>query len=433
LLTVAISLSIVGSPVGGESRANETIAGHQGNPAVCVASDGSFVVAWESAGQDGDGYGVYARMFDSSGSPIGSEFRVNDGTDGDQRYPEIGMNSDGEFDIVWQGWGDHRQGPNYLTLGVFKRAFDSSGSPTANDVVVNTETDGDQIDPSIAMAGSSRHVIAWTDPVLDGSGEGIYAERYGPSENPFGNFQANTYTSGNQNQSSVAMSDLADFVVVWRSEGQDGAEGGIFGQRFSNGGAPMGTEFRVNTITTGDQSTPSIDVNSTGAMTVAWASYGQDGDGYGIYCQRFDEDGAKVGSEFRVNSHTGGHQTSPSVAMSPGGEFVVVWVSDSQDGSGKGVYAQQYDETGAPVGSEFRVNTWAENDQEEPSASWGPLSSFVIAWSSELQDGDSGGVYFQRFDEVPIPEFSEVLAPVIGLLLIVTLLRIRRGKRRRAG
>jgi len=64
LLTVVISLSIVGSPAGGESRANETITGNQGSPAVCVASDGSFVVAWSSELQDGDSGGVYFQMFD---------------------------------------------------------------------------------------------------------------------------------------------------------------------------------------------------------------------------------------------------------------------------------------------------------------------------------------------------------------------------------
>jgi hypothetical protein len=432
LVTSALMAAVItGSPVGGETLVNVTVTGSQQNPAIAVGTTGEFVIAWESADQDGDGYGIYARMFDSSGNPVGTEFLVNVGTSGDQRYPDIGMNSDGEFDVVWEGWGDHSQGPNYLTLGVFKRVFDSSGTPVTGELVVNSNTDGDQTDPSIAMTGSSRHIISWTDDALDGSGDGIYAVRYGPSENPIGELQANTFTAGNQNQSNVAMSDLADFVIVWTSYAQDGDAGGIYGQRFSNGGAPQGTEFRVNTYTAGDQSTPCIDVNSTGAMAIVWASYGQDGDGYGVYCQRFDEDGVAIGSEFRVNTHTNGDQLSPCVAMSPGGAFVVAWVSDSQDASGAGVYAQQYDGSGAAVGPEFKVNSYNANDQKEPTASWGPLNSCVLAWTSYGQDGDAGGVYFQMYDEVPIPEFSHVVLVTVSIVVVFALFARQRSANRR--
>ena len=427
LISAIAAVVITGTPVGSEKLANVTVAGDQGNPAIAVGSSGDFVIAWESADQDGDGYGIYARMFDSTGSPTGTEFQVNVGTSGDQRHPDIGMNSDGEFDIAWQGWGDHRQGPDYFTLGIFKRVFDSSGSPTTDDVLVNTNTAGNQTYPSLAMTASSRHVISWTDELLDGSGDGVFAVRYGPSENPFGEFQVNTYTTGNQNQSDAAMSALANFVIVWSSYAQDGDEGGIYGQRYSSGGATMGSEFQVNTHTLDDQSAPSIDINSTGAMTVVWSSYGQDGDEYGIYGQRFDENGVKIGGEFRVNTRTAGNQTTPCVAMSPGGSFIIAWVSDAFDGSGDGVFAQQFDETGSPVGSEFKVNSYNPGDQNEPSASWGPMDSFVIAWSSCGQDGDEGGVYFQMYNEVPIPEFSSVVAMVAITLMLFLVVRRRKS------
>lgn len=64
-----------------------------------------------------------------------------------------------------------------------------------------------------------------------------------------------------------------------------------------------------------------------------------------------------VGSEFHVNTYTTDDQYASSVAADAAGNFVVVWQSFGQDGSGLGVFGQRYDSTGLPVGSEFQVNT----------------------------------------------------------------------------
>ena len=37
---------------------------------------------------------------------------------------------------------------------------------------------------------------------------------------------------------------------------------------------------------------------------MAWESYGQDADGYGIFAQRYDAAGAPSGTEFQVNTYT---------------------------------------------------------------------------------------------------------------------------------
>jgi hypothetical protein len=85
--------------------------------------------------------------------------------------------------------------------------------------------------------------------------------------------------------------------VVWASYGQDGDSGGVLGQRYDSAGAPLGNEFQVNTHTTSRQDSPSIATDSSGRFVVAWTSYFQDGDGAGVFGQRFaaspdtDEDG----------------------------------------------------------------------------------------------------------------------------------------------
>jgi len=82
-----------------------------------------------------------------------------------------------------------------------------------------------------------------------------------------------------------------------------------------------GSEFRVNTFTTGSQQTfaevpGSVAVDADGDYVVTWSSNGQDAPGdNGVYAQRYNAAGVAQGSEFRVNSTTAGGQRSSTVAM----------------------------------------------------------------------------------------------------------------------
>ena len=127
-------------------------------------------------------------------------------------------------------------------------------------------------------------------------------------------------------------------MVTWTSFDQDGSLHGIYGQLFDGGATKVGTEFPVNTYTSLDQEHSLVAALPSGNFVVVWKSDGQDGSGYGVYGQLFDSGASKVGSEFRVNNYTLLYQWDPSVAALPSGNFVVAWQSDGQDGSGYGVY-----------------------------------------------------------------------------------------------
>ena len=68
------------------------------------------------------------------------------------------------------------------------------------------------------------------------------------------------------------------------------------------------------------------------------------------------------------------------VASDAAGNFVVVWKSDGQDGSGRGVFGQRYDASGARAGAEFQVNTYTTGDQDRPRVASDAAGNFVVAW-----------------------------------------------------
>ena len=431
VISLFLALAITGIPVGSETRVNEVVTGNQRDPAIAVGLGGEFMVAWESEGQDGDGYGVLARIYDASGTPKGSEFQVNTNTTGDQCNPDVSYDGGNGYIVAWQSHGDHWDGESNTTFGIYNRSFNSLGVPsTPQEVLVNVDTAGNQTSPCIVAVSESRYIITWVDDEADGNGSGVFGRRYSPGSQPPEAFQVNTYTSGSQSQPNSGIASDASFVIVWCSDGQDGDSGGIFGQAFSSGAAPQGSEFRVNTWTMGNQSAPSVVANETDCYIVTWASDGQDGDGTGIYCQVLDEDLNPISSEFRVNTYTTSDQAEPAVAVCPNQTFVVVWSSMSQDGSGSGIYGQEVKTNGDMVGPEFRVNTYTNGDQQHPAVSDDRIGGYVVGWNSHLQDGDQDGVYFQRFVYSDIPEFSH-LALVISATMVIFIMARRRGSTHR--
>ncbi len=182
-------------------------------------------------------------------------------------------------------------------------------------------------------------------------------------------------------------------------------DGGVSGVTTTFGSADG--EFRVNTTTSGDQILEgqydvspgrAIAADASGNFVIVWASRYQDGSGYGVYGQRYNASGATAGNEFQVNTHTTGDQLYASVAMDAAGNFVVAWASDGQDGEKDGVYAQRFDALGNRQGSEFQVNTYTSLNQTHPSVATNDAGNFVITWSSHVQDGSKYGVYGQLYD-----------------------------------
>lgn len=210
-------------------------------------------------------------------------------------------------------------------------------------------------------------------------------------------FQVNTYTTDDQRRASVSHAGDGSFVVVWDSRIQDGSGYSIEGQQFDSAGAPKGSEFQVNTYTTGNQNYPSVSHAYDGSFVVVWHSNHQDGSGYGIEGQRYDSTGEPTGGEFQINSYTEYFRMHPHLSHSGDGSFVVVWQGTFGDYSDRNIQGQRYDSAGAPTGGEFRVNSYTTFSQSYPSISHGIDGSFAIVWDSWNQDGSEHGVEGQRY------------------------------------
>jgi hypothetical protein len=283
----------------------------------------------------------------------------------------------------------------------FRLFIESCQPEVIGQFLVNTYTSISQYQPSAAMDNQGNFVIVWqsgrwTGSGQDGSSYGIYGQRYNSTGEPNGSeFRVNTFTTGNQRFAAVAMDRDGDFVVTWTSGGpysltQDGSNYGIFAQRYSSAGLPAGSEFQVNSDTVGSQSDSAIAMDANGNFVITWAGTS------GILAQQYERSGIKKGAELQINPAVGGG-SQPSAAMDRDGNFVITW-EGVDDGSYSGVFARRYNSAGVEKSSEFRVNTWTTGNQTHSAIGMDQDGNFVVAWAGYgEQDGSESGIFAQRY------------------------------------
>jgi hypothetical protein len=398
------------TPGGPEFHVNTFTTLAQSRPDIAIAGNGTFVITWQSSGQDGAVSGLFAQRFAADASPAGSEFRVNTYTTGGQYVPKAAADANGNFVVVWTGYAA-QDGSGY---GMFAQRYDAAGNAAGAEFQVNTYTTGDQgglayLSPhNVSMNSSGSFVIVWTG---FGAGAtttyGVLARRYDNTGSPFGaEFLVNENPAVISVFPSATLANDGSFVVVWGAP--DASNFGIFGRRFDASGSPVGGQFQVNQITTGFQQLGSVDFTDTdGSFVVTWNSENADISGYAVMGRLFDGSGDPVGDEFRVNTYSAGAQYGlpPKVRADRAGDFVVSWASEQDGGSGAygayGVFAQRFAANGTRLGTEFQVNVYTTSFQDMPQLDMDPMGNFIVAWRSSGQEAPgTSGIYARRFGDV---------------------------------
>ena len=389
---------------GDEFQVNTYTTGPQNSPDVAVAPDGRFVVVWND-GRGSLGGGVLGQRFSADGARSGAEFQVNTYTTGSHWVGSVAVGPTGDFVVVWTS--SDQDGSRE---GVFGQRFSADGSPAGAEFPVNTYTTGPQRDPVVAMDAVGNFVVAWEeDDVMDPDArQRVFGQRFSASGVPLGSELA---LSGDENSNpGVAVAPSGEFVVVWQRTYYANTDNmRIFGRRFAADGSPLSDEFQVNNSTNDYLWVdPKVAVQSDGDFLVVWEDWANaDGSYAGVFARKYAADASPAGNEFQVNTYTTGYQARPSATVSPDGGFVVVWAGYYQDGSYWGVFGRGLRGDGSPVSSEFQVNTYTTEDQLWPVVASDDEGNFVVVWEDRSgQDGDSSGVFGQRFSSLEIHSSS---------------------------
>ncbi len=335
---------------------------------------GDFVVSWISDLEDGSDWGVYAHRYNSSGVAQGNEFRVNTYTTGNQGFfstgntgqPPVAMDAAGDFIVAWSSYA--QDGSSY---GIYAQRYlipQTGASVTPLGGPLGSLTFGTASPVAMDLAGDYVVVSVQSNYLV--------AQTFNASNVPEQYTNITASSTATYHDLGVAMDAAGDFVVSWTLYGPGGSSYGVFAQRDSAASVAQGSIFQVNSYTADAPFDSVVAMDSVGDFVIAWADVGEDGSGAGVYAQRYNAAGVAQGSQFQVNSYTTGNQLSPSVAMDAEGDFVVAWSSYLNDPS-EGISAQLYNAAGVAQGSELLVNSYTTGRSNSPRWPW---ISLAISW-----------------------------------------------------
>lgn len=142
-----------------DTTSNSLSSAVQWNPDVAINEDGWFVVVWDDTRLDTigslDQKDVFAQIYNAMATPVGNNFRINQGSDSSfNDNPKVSWITNQNFIVSWIG-----------NSSVYARIFDNVGSPVTDNVKVSEAVpDSILINKSeILVLPDSTVLIYWTD------------------------------------------------------------------------------------------------------------------------------------------------------------------------------------------------------------------------------------------------------------------------------
>ncbi len=430
IVCLALIAAVVAATAGlasAEFQVNTYTTHDQNYPSVAMDAAGNFVAVWTSIYQDGDLGGIYGRKYNALGQPLTDEFLINSTTAGHQKYPDIAMNSSGDFVV---GWSSN----DVSSEGTWARRFNSNGTPIGSEFQVNTFTNSRQLRPNLAMNDAGAFVVAWeSNKVVDDNHHladwRIAGRAYDATGTALGaEFEATQYgmvSYQNTRRPKVAISQTGDFSVVWQTSWSTDTgpipQGTHVRGRFYNAdGSPYGdADYLTSNVEFGPS--PSIEMAENGYNFVTW-SYNKsfDDNSFEHLGQWFDAEGNEIGEEILLHSFESDLIQSLQTAQNSDGQRLYVWAEGDLDE--RDIYALMLDSDGTTIGEQIQLGSDLAYDQYLPVMAMNDAGQYVVLWQSIGQDGDRHGIYAE-VGTIPEPAMLSLLA-VGGVAM---LRRRRRG------
>lgn len=265
---------------------------------------------------------------------------------------------------------------------------------------VNSYASGKQHATDIAMDGEGNFVMVWKDNQRRHN----YGRVYKSSGNPESvEFQVGA-SEKTQHATSIEILENGDFIAVWHEIdiSQPGANFAVYGRLFNADGTPKSSAFSVSEAAAEESTDAEIRelvkygtnaqlaVDGNGNFVVVWHV------GNRIFAQGYDNTANLRGGVFEVGETVNSNIVpNPAIAVNTSGVFIISW--NGSDNDETGVFAQRFHANGTAMESAFLVNTTQNERQNNPAITLWDNGAFTIIWESFNQQNDFD-IYGQRFN-----------------------------------
>jgi len=337
------------TPVTDTIKINTTVLGAQFAPAIAVLSGGGYVIVW----QDSSSGSIHAQRFNASGQPVGNELHLDGTQGGSAIWVSVAATANDGFVIAFQAG-------SFAQAEIFGHRYDSANNPVGGLFAVNSTGPNEQFNPHIVTLDGGATLFTW-DTRFSSGGDDVFQEVRGRiflsdgqalgADFPIAAMSA----TAEHGFSAIASLPGGGFVVTWQSGtplGTDNFE--IVGQRFTSSGAPVGSQFQVNTATANSQYGNDVARLSDGGFVVSWVDAPGSNGGGRIVARHYGADGNAIGGEILVDSKASGGYGRTVVTALANGAYVVSWTE--ADAANNNVLARAFGSNDVALDAAFEMS-----------------------------------------------------------------------------
>jgi BNR repeat-containing family member len=335
--------------------------GYSFGPAVAIDSGDTIHVVWYD-NTPGNSEIYYKRSTNG-----GTSWSVNQRltwTAGYSSDPSIAVDSGGSLHVVWC---DDTPGNDEI---YYKRSTDGGTSWSAARRLSSTA--GQSYDPVIAGDSSNNIYIVWDDDT-PGNSE-IYYRKSPNGGISWNAVQRLTWNSGKSANPSIAIDPSAAVHIVWEDYTPGNVE--IYYKRSADGGASWSAAQRI-TWTSGSSVSPGIAIDSGTTIHVVWAAE-IPGD-MELFYKKSTNGGNTWSTAQRLTWNTGS-SSSPSIAIDSGGAIHIIWM-DNTPGNFEIYYRKST--TGGTAWSAIQRLTWNSGNSYFPVIAIDSTDTIHIVWRDD--------------------------------------------------
>ena len=207
--------SSTGTKVGSEFQVNTYTEGRQDNPSAFSLENGGFGITWSG------GPGIVTQLYNLDGTPNGSTFKSSDSgyLSFAGGFSSASLSSGGSVTTFSQDGS------------VYAQKHDADGNKAGLIYQVNNDNESSHYWSTVTPINSEYYLVTWTSSDSDGSG--VYGRVINELTDTVSDvFLLNKHETSAQQQAAAVKIGDDEFSVTWSSNNQDGSGYGVFKQRF---------------------------------------------------------------------------------------------------------------------------------------------------------------------------------------------------------
>ncbi|MFX1477574.1 MAG: OmpL47-type beta-barrel domain-containing protein [Promethearchaeota archaeon] len=320
------------------------------------------------------------------------------------QYPEIAIDGNGNVHVVWEDYTDlDGQGTDY-ELDIFYKRWDAISSIWTTTEVVSTESTNQSRAPTLTVDGAGNVHVVWRDSTnYDGSGTDydIFYKRWNAISSTWTTTEVvSTESTGQSGEPTVTVDSAGNVHVAWYSND-------IYYKRRDAISSTWTTTELVSTESTGGSWYPSIAVDGNGNVHLVWygdENYSGSGTDNDIFYKRWNATSNTWTTAEIISTESTGESTLPTIAVDGSGNVHVAWNDDTMDSdSSWDIYYKRWVAINNTWTMTEVVSTEQWRNCNYPTIAVDGSENVHVAWRCFSDYGDSGfdyDIYYKRWDAI---------------------------------